>query len=147
MANQLSDWIDYLVAQLKVSFPSAEVMRGRRQGVSRDKDRINVFAAGPWQTDPARAVVARQPVAVRYWKRHSEQPPTDTDATGADPTELEQAKLDLLDALRPLQTLTAIAGRRPWYFLVRTAEIDDDPAEWGVQVVLEGVTANEGVIA
>jgi hypothetical protein len=146
MPNQITDWREHVVTTLAAAFPSAEVKSGRRSGVSRDKDRIAVFFEG-WDVDAARVVVAKPVLVVRYWKDNSKQPPTSTSWTGHDASELEQASIDLLDALRPIQGLTGIAGRRPWFFVIRTVRVDEDPEEWGVEARLEGFTANEGTIA
>lgn len=147
MPNQLTDFRSHIVTTLTAAFPSAEVKSGRRQGVSRDKDRIAVFYPNPaWTIDPARAVVGRAILLVRYWKKRSELPPNETTWWQEDESELEQALADLLDALRAVQGLTGIAGRRPWYFLIDSGVIDPDPEEWGVEVRLVAPTANEGTI-
>jgi hypothetical protein len=141
MANVITDWRGALIDQLASSFPAAEVKPGRRQGVSRDKDRIHVFA-DPWTRDAAREVIARPVMLIRYWKKRDKLP---TPEAPADPEELEQAALDLLDALRPIQALPTL--ERPWYFTVETVRVDEDPEEWGVEARLVAFTANEATIA
>lgn len=138
MANVVTDWRDYMIDALAAAFPEAEVKAGRRVGVSRDRDRIVVFAA-PWLTDTP-TEIARPTMLVRYWKR---RPKTQTG--DVDPAELEQAKVDLLVALRAIQALPGLD--RPWYFIVDRAEVDEDPEEWGVECLLVGYTANVAVIA
>ena len=139
MVNVLTDWRDAMIAALVVAFPDAEVKPGARAGVSRDRDRIAVFA-GPWVT-AENVVVAKPQLVIRYWKRRSKQlSPTEP----ADPTELEQAKVDLLDVLRANQKLDTL--ERPWFYILDTAHIDEDPSEWGVEAVLTGFTANTAVI-
>jgi len=36
---------------------------------------------------------------------------------------------------------------RPWFFIIESVIVDDDPEEWGVEARLTGMTANVGVIA
>ncbi len=139
--NVVSDFRAALVTQLTASFRDAEVRSGRRQGVSRDMDRINVFFEG-WRTSSDRVVVARPVMIVRYWKARSEIPSSDEPT---DPQELEQASIDLLSALRAVQELPTIV--RPWFFIIESVIVDDDPEEWGVEARLTGMTANVGVIA
>lgn len=137
----VSDFRNALVAALTTSFPNADVRSGIRQGVSKDKDRINVFFGG-WEVTQERVVVARPIMFVRYWKANPDTPP---DTTPQDPAELEQGSTDLLDALRAIQDLPTLT--RPWFFYVEYVRIDEDPAEWGIEARLSGYTANLGTIA
>jgi hypothetical protein len=141
MANVVSDWREALVTALATAFPNAEVKSGQRQGVSRDKDRVNVFFGG-WQRSQDRAVLAQPTMIVRAWKSDSKIP----GATWPnDPEELEQLSIDLLTALRAIQALPTLT--RPWFFNVDSVTIDTDPEEWGVEARLVAWTANLAAIA
>jgi hypothetical protein len=142
MANVGTSWRLWLVAALDTAFPDAEVKSGRRQGVSRDKDRINVF------TDPAvqghlpdRIVVSSPRMVIRYWKRRSEVPAPDSPP---DATELEQARQDL-------ETFFETHQRPPvtdlWFAQLESVHIDDDPEEWGVEARIVGYGRNLAVTA
>lgn len=138
-----TSWRDALVTALASAFPTAEVRPGARTGVSRDKDRVNVFSQpGSWQRDQTHGVVANPSMIVRYWPARSKQPPTDTPH---DPDELDNARDALLAALRPLQASLSVTNL--WYFLVDSALTDEDPDEWGVEVRLKGFAKNLAAIA
>jgi hypothetical protein len=141
MANVVSDWRQALVTALATSFPNAEVKSGQRQGVSRDKDRINVFFGG-WNRSQDRAVLAQPTMIVRAWKSDSKIPDS---AWPNDPTELEQLSIDLLAALRAIQALPTLT--RPWFFNVDSVTIDEDPEEWGVEARLVAWTQNLATVA
>jgi hypothetical protein len=143
MSNVLSDWRSALVSALTTAFPDAEVKSGKRTGVSRDRDRINVFADPQPQGHLAdRIVVATPRLVVRYWKRRSELPPVDSPA---DPTELEQARQDLEEFVETHQASLGIADL--WFFQLETIMVDDDPDEWGVEAKLIGYGNNLAAIA
>ena len=143
MSNVLSDWRNALIGVLQTQFPTAEVRAGVRQGVSRDKDRINVFADPTEQTHvPGRIVVETPRLLVRYWKAFNITPPPNTPA---DPTPLEQARYDLEIFLRAQQNTLGVSGL--WYFLVESTKIDEDPKEWGIETRLQGYTKNYAAIA
>lgn len=130
-----------LVAALTASFPDADVRSGARSGVSRDKDRINVFFGG-WEVQRERVVVAQPIMFVRYWRQNPETPSTEQPQ---DPTPLEDGATALLDALRAVQDLPTLT--RPWYFNIEYVRTDEDPLEWGIEARLSGYTANLGTIA
>lgn len=139
----IADWRASLVTHLAAAFPAAEVRGGRRQGVSRDKDRINVFAGSPaYRRNPERAVVANPVMVVRYWKQHSKQPRS---TSPPDPTELEDAAMSLITSLRTVQASLAVTNL--WYFLVDGFDVDDDPEEWGVETTLLGFAKNLAAVA
>ncbi len=138
-----TDWRDAMIAAFRAVWDdpdSTTILAGRRRGVSRDRDRIAVFV-GPWRTGEVTAV-ARATMIVRYWKRRSRQLAADEQP---DPTELEEARDAMLVVLRANQKLPTLD--RPWFYILRTATIDEDPEEWGVEFELEGFTANLAVIA
>jgi hypothetical protein len=136
-------WRDYMLEKFRLEWADPDtttILAGRRRGVSRDRDRIAVFV-GPWRTGEV-TEVARASMVVRYWKRRSKQLAPDEQP---DPTELEDARDAMLVVLRAHQRLDGLD--RPWYYILRTATIDEDPDEWGVEFELEGFTANVAVIA
>lgn len=141
MPDVLTDWRQALVDELKLSFPEAEVMSGPRTGVSRDRDRITVFAAPePMGHLGDRIVVATPRMIVRYWPARSEQPPEDDDWNGEDMTPLESAKTALELFLRDRQASLGVTNL--WFYLVDSVLIDPDPEEWGVEARLTGQGAN-----
>lgn len=141
MANIITEFRQALMTQLAESFREADVRAGRRDGVSRDRDRIHVFF-DRWEILADHYQVARPVMLVRYWKARSEVPQSDWPV---DPEPLEQASVDLLAALRAVQELPTLT--RPWYFNIDYVRIDDDPEEWGVEARLLAFTANVGTIA
>lgn len=137
----MTDWRNALIPELEEAFPGALVAAGERTGVSRDRDRINVFPGG-WSRDGGRAVVANPIMLIRYWPKRSKQPASDVPH---DPTELDDARDAMLTALRPLQATLGVTNL--WYFLVDSAEVDEDPDEWGVEFRLRGFGKNTATIA
>lgn len=143
MANILSSWRSALVSALATQFPNADVGTGVRVGVSRDKDRIRVFADPVEQGHLGDRIVVGTPrLIVRYWKQQSIQPPPDTPA---DPTELEQARFDLETFLETKQASLGVSGL--WFFQIESVKIDEDPNEWGIEAKLVGFTKNYAAIA
>lgn len=145
MADVVTDWRDYLIAQLELAREAGTfdektlIAAGRRAGVSRERDRINVFA-GEWTRGDV-TEIARPTLLVRYWKRRSKQLAGEETA---DPTELHAAQGAMLVELRAHQKLSGL--ERPWFYIVEASRIDEDPEEWGIEFLLQGFTANVAVI-
>jgi hypothetical protein len=142
----VTDWRDAMLAAFEAARQAGTldentlIRAGNRSGVSRERDRIAVFA-GPWRVAEV-TEVARPTLIVRYWRRRSKSlAPEET----PDPTELELARDTMLELLRAHQALPTL--ERPWFYIVRAALVDEDPEEWGVEFTLEGFTANTAVIA
>lgn len=131
----ISDWRRALKSHLQTAYPEADVLAGRRTGISRDKVRIALFFDG-YERQADRAVVANPVFVIRFWPDRSKLP----EDTPEDPTQLEQAAMDLARFLEPLQTTMNVTDL--WYFLVDSIRIDEDPAEWGVEVRLRGFAKN-----
>lgn len=140
MANLISTWREAVAADLAAQFPRADVKSGERAGVSRDKARINVFWPGTTE-DSGQVVVGRASLIIRYWPQRSKQPDA---AAPADPTDLEQAAFDLQDFLQTKQHGYDSAG--VWFCRLVSVTPDYDPAEWGVEAVLEAQFTNPAVI-
>lgn len=142
MANVVTSWRQQLVAALTLAFPDAEVKSGKRQGVSRDVDRINVFADPQAHGHlPDRIVVASPRMVIRYWKRRSEMPAV---ADPPDPAELEQARQDLETFFEQNQK-PAVTDL--WFAQLESIRIDDGLDEWGVEARLVGYGRNLAVTA
>ncbi len=143
MANVLTDWRVALVGALTTAFPAptTEVKSGQRSGVSRDKARIAVFSGG-YREDGSRVVVGIPVMIVRYWPKRSKQPATNNPA---DPSQLEEAAVALMTALRPFQASLGVTNL--WFFRVESVTVDDDPDEWGVEATLVGMGKNMAVLA
>jgi len=142
MANVVTSWRLALVTALDTAFPDAEVKSGLRTGVSRDKDRINVFSDPQVQGHlPERIVVSSPRMVIRYWKKRSEMPPPDSPP---DPTELEQARQDLETFIQSHQkpSVTDL-----WYCQLESLRVDEDPEEWGVEARLVGYGRNLALLA
>lgn len=139
-ANMLSDWRRALISELKTAYPDAHVAPGRRSGVSRQQ-RIAVFSDG-FKEEAGRVSVARPVMVIRYWPARGDLP---TSEDPADPTELEQAGMDLLTLLEARQKQIESAVDDLWYFRPEQATIDEDPDEWGVEVRLIGFAKNIAV--
>lgn len=141
-ANLISDWRRAVMSELKTAYPQAEVRAGRRTGVSRDQVRIYVFAEGVSEL-AERVVVANPVLVIRFWPDRSKLP----DDTPLDPTQLEQAMVDVMRLLQDRQEQIERAVDDLWYFRVQSAEIDLDPEEWGVQFRLLGFAKNVAAVA
>ena len=139
-ANLVSDWRRALMSELKTAYPNAEVRAGRRTGVSRDKVRIHVFSDGVSEL-AGRVTVANPVIVIRFWPDRSKLP----DDTPLDPTELEQAAVDLLRLFADRQAQIELAVDDLWYFRPQSAAIDEDPEEWGVEIRLLGFAKNIAV--
>jgi hypothetical protein len=143
-ANLVSEWRRALVSELATAFPRARVTSGRRQGVNRSETPwITVFFAG-YRELADRVVVAQPLMIIRYWPPRPEIPSSDTPA---DPTELEQAAVDLLELLQDRQAQIEAASDDLWYFRVESVTIDEDPEEWGVEARLVGFARNVAVLS
>lgn len=139
-SNVISDWRRALVAELKTAYPDALVTSGRRSGVSREP-RITVFSDG-YREQGGRVVVANPVMVIRYWPARGD---TAAAESPADPTELEQASIDLLRLLEDRQSQIERAVTDLWYFRPESALIDEDPDEWGIEVRLVGFAKNIAV--
>jgi hypothetical protein len=135
VSTLLTSWRAALVAHLETAFPNAEVISGRRAGVSRDLDRLCVFWPG-WQEDAADVYFARPSMIVRYWPARSKQP---TDNPN-DPGQLEQAAIDLMTSLETVQKPGDLVPNL--YCRVARVTPDYDPEEWGVEAELTSWTVN-----
>lgn len=139
-SNLISQWRRALISELKTAYPDALVTSGRRSGASAIQ-RITVFFDG-YGEDAGRVVVARPLMVIRYWPARGEIPAADDPA---DPTELEQAAVDLMTLLEARQSQIERGVTDLWYFRPQTATIDEDPNEWGVEVRLLGFAKNVAV--
>ncbi len=139
-SNLISDWRRALIAEFKTAYPDALVTSGRRTGVSREQ-RITVFSDG-FREEAGRVVVARPVMVIRYWPARGD---TAAAESPADPTELEQASVDLMTLLEARQTQIESAVTDLWYFRPEQALIDEDREEWGVEVRLAGFARNIAV--
>lgn len=139
-SNLISDWRRALIAELKTAYPDALVTSGRRAGVSREQ-RITVFSDG-YREDASRVVVAHPVMVIRYWPARGD---TASAESPADPTELEQAAVDLMTLLEARQAQIESAVTDLWYFRPEQALIDEDPEEWGVELRLTGFARNVAV--
>jgi hypothetical protein len=141
-SNLISDWRRALKSELQTAWPGAEVLDGRRTGVSRDRVRIAVFFDG-YREEADRVVVARPAMIVRFWPDRSKLP----DENPADPTQLEQAAYDLMNLLQEKQAQIERAVDDLWYFRVESVITDEDPEEWGVEARLLGFAKNVASVA
>lgn len=141
-ANLVSDWRRALMSELQTAHPDAEVTAGRRTGVARDRERICVFFDG-YQELSQRVVVANPVLVVRVWPDRSKLPSD----TPQDPTQLEQAAVDLMRLLQDRQQQIERSVDDLWYFRVQSVVIDEDPEEWGVEARLLGFAKNVAVVA
>lgn len=141
-ANLISDWRRALMSELKTAYPAAEVRAGRRTGVSRDLVRIHVFSDG-YQEVADRVVVANPVMLIRFWPDRSKLP----DSQPLDPTQLEQAMVDVMKLLQDRQEQIERSVDDLWYFRVQSALIDEDPEEWGVEFRLLGFAKNVAAVA
>jgi hypothetical protein len=141
-ANLVSDWRRALMSELQTAHPDADVTAGRRTGVSRDQERIAVFFDG-YSEQAARVVVANPVMVVRFWPDRSKLPAD----TPEDPTQLEQAAVDLMRLLQARQAQIENSVDDLWYFRVQSVVIDEDPEEWGVEARLLGFAKNVAAVA
>jgi len=141
-ANLISDWRRALRSELQTAYPDALLTSGRRSGVSREQ-RITVFFDG-YREQPDRVVVARPVMVIRFWPARGDLPAADSPA---DPTELEQASVDLMMLLQARQKEIELSVDDLWYFRVESVVIDEDPDEWGVEARLLGFARNVAVLA
>lgn len=139
MANLISDWRDAIVTVLEAAFPNAEIVSGDRSGVPA-RELIAVFFDG-YQRQPGRAAVAEPKLVIRYWPVSHRLP----GRTPRDPAELEQASVDLMLALEPVQATLAVDDL--WYFMVDSVRPDYDPDEWGIEARLTGYAKNIAAVA
>lgn len=140
-ANLISDWRRALLSELQTAYPTALVESKRRSGVNKDATpRIAVFFDG-YREQADRVVVAQPVMVIRFWPPRSAIEPSD------DPTELEQAAVDLMRLLQDRQKQIELGVDDLWYFRVQSVAIDDDPAEWGIEARLIGFAKNVAVLA
>jgi hypothetical protein len=140
-SNLITDWRRALISELRSAYPQALVESKRRSGVNKDAQaRIAIFFDG-YDEEAGRVSVARPQMMIRYW------PPRSDIETSDDPTELEQAAYDLVRLLEDRMKQVEIAVDDLWYFRVVSAQTDDDPTEWGVELRLVGFARNIAVPA
>lgn len=140
-ANILSDWRRSLVSELRTAYPNAVLESKRRSGVNREPEpRIAVFFDG-YREIGGRVMVAQPVMVIRFWPTRSELDSTD------DPTELEQAAIDLLRLLQDRMSQIQASVEDLWYFRTESVVLDEDPDEWGVEARLTGFCRNLAVPA
>lgn len=143
MSNIVSSLRDALVADLAAQFPDADVMSGLRVGKAVDGAKIAVAWIGFGERSNA-VVVGEAKLIVRYWPA---TPRVRDDATAGvrDPSQLEQAALDLATFLQTKQTSYSALG--VWFVRLVGVEPDYDPDEWGVEATLLAMFDNPAVIS
>jgi hypothetical protein len=128
--------ITAIAAHLASVFPAAEVVKGNRTGVSRDKDRIAIFNPGFPVTRPDLAF-SNPKIIVRYFVSRSKQ--LDSDAT-PDPTSLYDAQEALLAAFQGKDVTGSFAANFACVAFETT--VDDTPEEWRVDLTITTYTFN-----
>lgn len=137
----VSEWREAVVEHLASAFPDAEVLSGRRAGVSRDRDRIAVFWPG-WRASQRDYTLATPSLTIRYWPARSKQPST---TSPPDPAVLEDAGVALMLAFRNTRKAgDFVDGLACWLDEVAP---DYDDEEWKVEAVLKAVALNPAVAA
>ena len=128
--------VNAIAVHLAATFPAAEVIKGNRTGVSRDKDRLAVFNAGFPVTRPDLAF-SNPTITVRYFVSRSKQP--DSEAT-PDPDDLYDAQENLLAAFQGRDVTGSFAPNFACVAFETT--IDDTPEEWRVDLTITAYTFN-----
>lgn len=142
MANLITDLREALIADLRLEFPDAEVLAGARSGKAVDRAKLCVFWPG-FNENGNRVVVGEARLIVRYWPVTSRLR-DDAPAGVRDPSELEQAGLDLAAFLQTKQTAYNATGA--WFVRLVSLEPDYDPEEWGVEATLVTMFSNPAVV-
>jgi hypothetical protein len=142
MANIVSDVCDQLAADLALAFPRCDVSRGARTGYAVDRAKACVFWPGFNELGSA-VVVGQYQIIVRYWPVTAKLR-NDAPAGVRDPSELEQAALDLAAFLQGKQTAYSDAGA--WFIRMQGVQPDYDPEEWGVEARIVLMADNPAVL-
>jgi hypothetical protein len=138
--NPVTTWRRALVTLLTEAFPEAEVLRGYRTGVSRDKDRIAVY----WPRTPAHANpnYMRPQMTIRFWVKNPKLSAR-LEEVERDDAPLEQAQWDLATVLLPARaSLPGLLGIL--YFEVR--DISPNREDFSITALLDGQVQNQAAI-
>lgn len=128
--------ISAIVAHLAATFPSADVVAGRRTGVSRDKDRIAVFNPG-YPVTRSDLAFSTPAIIVHYFVSRSKQP--DAEAS-PDPSSLYDAQEALLAAFQGKDETGSFASN--FACVSFETSVDDSADQWMVELTITAYTFN-----
>lgn len=136
MSSTIGTAIAAIIQHLETVFTAADVAAGRREGVSRDKDRIGVFNPGYPAVRPDLAFSQPQ-IIVRYFVSKSKLP----DQTPTpNPSALYDAQEALLAAFQGKDTTGDFAANLACVSF--ETEVNDDVDEWRVDLTIQTFTFN-----
>jgi hypothetical protein len=138
--NIITAWREAVQAYLTAQFPEAEVLGGKRDGVSRDKARICVWWPG-WPALQRDIALANPTLLLRFFPALSKQPSA---TSPRDEAPLEQAAVDLMVAMAAKRKAGDFVADLACY--VSSCVPNDDPDIWRVDATIQAIAMNLAVV-
>lgn len=136
MTDLVTTWQTSLQTVLEAAFPTAEILIGERDAVSRDKDRAAIFTRTTLKAWAPNVNNATIPMTIRFWKALPKLSALEN-VIPRDPTPLQALAATLEATLKA--HLTSISGIDYMHVEQIVQDVND---EYGVEVQLTGWTRN-----